>query len=137
MKKYLLILTVLLGSLFSVKAQNDQPGDETQRQQKIEALYVAYVTQQLALTPDEAQKFWPLHTQFANELKGIRNDMTELEKEQARLNIKKKYQENFNRVIGPVRCERFFRMGDEFKRRLIEQRNQRQQNGRPKLRRGQ
>jgi hypothetical protein len=137
MKKYLLILTVLLGSIFSVKAQDDQPGDGN-RQEKVQALYVAYVTQQLALTPEEAQKFWPLHTQFANELKGIRNDMPELEKEQARLNIKKKYQGNFSTVIGAARCERFFRMGDEFKRRLIEQRNQRQQNNqRPKLRRGQ
>jgi len=137
MKKYLLILTVLLGSLFSVKAQNDQPGDESNKQERIQALYVAYVTQQLALTPDEAQKFWPLHTQFANELKGIKNDMPELEKEQARLNVKKRYQDNFNKIIGAARCERFFRMDGEFKRRLIEQRNQRQQNLRPKLRRGQ
>ena len=135
MKKYLLILTLLLRNLSLVMAQNDQP-DENKRQEKIQALYVAYVTQQLALTPDEAQKFWPVHTQFANELKGIKTDLPELEQEQARLNIKKRYQDNFNKIIGVNRCERFFRMDGEFKRRLIEQmRNQRQNNNRPKLRR--
>lgn len=134
MKKYLLILTLLSGSFFIIKAQDGQPSDENQKQKRIEALYVAYVTQQLALTPDEAQKFWPVHTQFANELKGIKADLQELDKEQARLNIKKRYQENFNKIVGVNRCERFFRMDGEFKRRLIEQRNQ-HPNQRPKIRR--
>jgi len=137
MKKYLLILTVLLGGLFSVKAQNDQPGDENKKQERIKALYVAYVTEQLKLTPDEAQKFWPVHSQFENELKSVSKELPELPKQQAFLDIKKKYQENFNRILGVNRCERFFRMDGEFKRRLIEQRNQRQQNVRPKVRRGQ
>ena len=136
MKKYLLILTLLSGSFFIIKAQDGQPGDENQKQKRIEALYVAYVTQQLALTPDEAQKFWPVHTQFANELKGIKADLQELDKEQARLNIKKRYQENFNKIVGVNRCERFFRMDGEFKRRLLEHRNQ-LPNQRPKIRRGQ
>ena len=134
MKKYLLILTLLSGSFFIIKAQDGQPSDENQKQKRIEALYVAYVTQQLALTPDEAQKFWPVHTQFANELKGIKADLQELDKEQARLNIKKRYQENFNKIVGVNRCERFFRMDGEFKRRLLEQRNQ-HPNQRPKIRR--
>jgi hypothetical protein len=139
MKKYLLILTILLGSISVAFAQENQPGEDQAKQEKIQALYVAYVTQQLQLTPDEAQKFWPLHTQFANELKGIKPDLPELVKEEARLNIKKKYQENFSKVLGTNRCERFFRMNDEFKRKLRERlQNQRnnQQRQRP-IRRGQ
>lgn len=138
MKKYLLIFTLLAGSFTAVKAQDDQPGDELKRQEKIKALYVAYITDQLQLNPEEAQKFWPLHTQFENELKTVKHDMPELEKQQVVLNIKKRYQENFNRVLGPNRCERFYRMDGEFKRKLLERiRNQRQnQNQRPqKLRR--
>lgn len=136
MKKYLLILTFLLGS-FSVAFA--QEGEDVNKQEKIQALYVAYVTQQLQLTPDEAQRFWPLHTQFANELKGVNKDLPELAKEQARLDIKKKYQDNFVKVLGANRCERFFRMNDEFKRKLRERlQNQRnnQQRQRP-VRRGQ
>ena len=140
MKKCLLILTLLLGSFSVAFAQENQPGDDQAKQEKIQALYVAYVTQQLHLTPDEAQKFWPLHTQFANELKGVKHELPELVKEEARLNIKKKYQENFTKVLGTNRCERFFRMNDEFKRklrdRLQNQRNNNPQRQRP-VRRGQ
>ena len=133
MKKYLLILTLLLGSFSAVKAQNDQPVDETKKQEKIKALYVAYISQQLELNPEEAQKFWPVHTQFETELKGVKPDMPELEKQQVILNIKKRYQDNFNRILGPRRCERFFRMDGEFKHKLLER--IRNQNQRPKLRR--
>ena len=131
MKKYLLILTILLGSLTAVKAQDDQPGDDSKKLERIKALYVAYITQQLNLSPEEAQKFWPVHTQFEAELKGVRPELPELDKQQSVLNIKKRYQENFNRILGSNRCERFFRMDGDFKRKLLD--HVRNQNQRPKL----
>ena len=134
MKKYLLILTLVLGGVSFAKAQE---ADENKKVQDIKALYVAYVTKQLDLTPDEAQKFWPVHTQFENDIKSVNKDLPELQKQQAYLDVKKRYQENFNRIIGASRCDRFFRMDGEFKRKLLEIRNQRQQNVRPRLRRGQ
>jgi Skp family chaperone for outer membrane proteins len=138
MKKYILIATLLLGSFSMAFAQENQPGDEQTKQERIKALYVAYVTQQLQLTPDEAQKFWPVHTQFENDLKGVNKDLPELSKEQARLDIKKKYQDNFVKILGSGRCERFFKMNDEFKRKLRDRlQNQRNNPNRPKMRRGQ
>lgn len=140
MKKYLLILTLFLGGFLFAQAQEGQP-DEKKQQEKIKALYVAYVTEQLKLTPDEAQKFWPVHTQFENDLKAVDKNLPELPKQQAYLDVKKKYQDNFNKILGVNRCERFFRMDGEFKRRLldrIKQRNdQMRPNQRPRVRRGQ
>ncbi|MBL0182295.1 MAG: hypothetical protein IPP96_08360 [Chitinophagaceae bacterium] len=133
MKKYLLILTLVLGAFSFVKAQ-DQQGDEQNNQKKIKALYVAYVSEQLQLTPDEAQKFWPVHTQFENDIKAVNKELPELQKQQAYLDVKKRYQENFSRIIGTNRCERFFRMDGEFKRKLLDQYRQRN-NQRPRLRR--
>lgn len=124
MKKIVLIFSVLLSSFSIAFAQE---GDELTKQEKIRSLYVAYVTQQLALTPDEAQKFWPVHTQFENDLKAVNKDLPELPKQQARLDIKKRYQDNFNKILGVNRCERFFRMDGEFKRKLLD-RMQRQGN---------
>ena len=74
----------------AVKAQDDQPGDESKRQEKIKALYVAYISQQLELNPEEAQKFWPVHTQFETEIKGVKTDLPELVKQQPIMNIKKR-----------------------------------------------
>ena len=142
MKKYILILTLLFGGFSLAFAQDNQPGDDLARQERIKALYVAYVTQQLQLTPDEAQRFWPVHTQFETELKGVNKDLPELPKQQAFLDIKKKYQDNFVKIVGVNRCERFFRMSDEFKRKLRERvqkqrNNSPRQNQRPNMRRGQ
>lgn len=137
MKKYLLILTFLLGSFSAAFAQETQPADDMARQEKIKALYVAYVTQQLQLTPEEAQKFWPVHTQFENELKGVKNDLPELDKQQARLNIKKKYQDGFVKILGASRCDRFYGLRETFARKLVEKVQKRQNNQQRPLRRGQ
>jgi hypothetical protein len=142
MKKYILILTLLTGIFSMSFAQENQPVNDMAKQERIKALYVAYVTQQLALTPDEAQKFWPVHTQFENDLKGVKMDLPELDKQQVRLDIKKRYQDNFNKIIGTNRCERFFRMDGEFKRKLMDRvqkqgNNPPRPNQRPNMRRGQ
>lgn len=136
MKKYLILFAMLLGSITALKAQGDQPpGDNpAKRQETLKAMYVAYVTQQLNLNPEEAQKFWPVHAQFESELKAVNKEQPELDKQQAILNIKKRYQENFNKILGPNRCEHFFRLDGEFKRKLLDHvRNQAAQ--RPKFRR--
>ncbi len=121
MKKFILYLLLMMGTLSTVKAQ-DQPGeDPAKAEQRIEALYVAYVTKQLNLTEAEAQKFWPVHAEFKTEMKAANKpDMPELEREQAVLNIKKKYQDRFSKILGPNRTDNFFRTNDEFRKKLIE-----------------
>ncbi|MGC4101447.1 hypothetical protein [Ferruginibacter sp.] len=137
MKKFILIVTLCLGGFFAARAQDTQPGEETQRQEKIQALYVAYITQQLQLTPDEAKEFWPMHTQFTNELKAVKQDQPELDKQQAVLNIKKKYQAGFTKILGSNRCEQFYTIDRDFKKKLLERiRKQNPNIQRPKLRRG-
>ena len=141
MKKFLAIAIILMSCVAIAKAQDvqQQPADDNQRQEKIQALYVAYVTKQLDLTPEDAQKFWPVHTQFTNELKSVKQDLPELEKQQTILNIKKKYQDSFSKILGPNRCEHFFRLRDDFNKKLLERINKQranQQQVRPRLRRG-
>lgn len=130
MKKIVLVLSVMASSFFAATAQDTQVEDgDAKKNEKIQALYVAYVTKELNLTSDEAQKFWPVHNQFENELKGIKKGLPELDREQAVLNIKKKYQGNFNTLLGPTRCERLFRMRSVFQKRLMERLKNRRQVG--------
>jgi hypothetical protein len=37
--------------------------------EKIKQLYIAYITQEINLSEDEAEKFWPIHNQYDIELK--------------------------------------------------------------------
>jgi hypothetical protein len=137
MKKFLLYISFALVS-FTAAAQtqdvvvDDQPNPK--REEKIKALYVAYITQKLNLTPDEAQKFWPVHAQYEAELKMINaNTADELTKQQSVLNVKKKYQANFNKLLGQDRCNNFYRQDAAFREklrnRLKQMRQQRMNNG--------
>ncbi len=117
MKRFLLYIVFLLAA-FSAAAQ--QPGNP-KREEKIKALYVAYITQQLNLTPDEAQKFWPLHAQYESELQAINTGTTdELARQQAVLNVKKKYQPGFTKIVGSERVNNFYRQDAEFRKQLVE-----------------
>ncbi len=128
MKHILLFVFLLTGCISFGYAQEEEPNPQ-KKEQKIQALYVAYITQQLNLNEEEAQKFWPLHKQFDSDLKTIDLNMPELSRQQAVLDIKKRYQEKFTKVIGNNRTDDFYRKDAEFRKKLVERlRMMRQQN---------
>ena len=129
MKKFILYIPFVF-AIFSASAQADMEGIEQnpKKEEKIKALYVAYISQQLALTPDEAQKFWPVHAQYETELKNINQaNAGELDRQQAVLNVKKKYQGNFSRILGNERSNNFYRQDGEFRKKLVERLKQMRQ----------
>lgn len=126
--KQILLFILMVGFFTGAYAQDQQP-DDAKGQQKIEALYVAYITKTLNLNEEEAQKFWPVHAQFDAELKSVKLELPELDRQQQQLNIKKKYQDRFSKILGNDRTNDFFRKDGEFRKKLVEQlRNKRQQN---------
>jgi hypothetical protein len=70
--------------------------------ENIEALKVAFMTKHLNLNVDEAQKFWPAYNACMEELKKVRQEKKEdvLAFEEAALNIRKKYRNDFKKVLG-------------------------------------
>ena len=121
MKKFILYLGFVIAALGANAqvADADEQQPNPKKEKDIEALYIAYVSKQLQLTPEEAQKFWPIHAQYNEELKTInRNNLSEIDREQAVLNIKKKYVGNFSKVLGNERCNDFYRQDAAFRERL-------------------
>jgi len=45
-----------------------------EKQEKIKALKVAYITEQLELTADEAQKFWPIYNDYQEKQFDLRHE---------------------------------------------------------------
>lgn len=45
-----------------------------ERREKVKALKVAYITEQLELTSEEAQKFWPIYNAFSEKQSVLRNE---------------------------------------------------------------
>ena len=132
MKQFILYTTFIFAAFCAsaqVVAADGQ--DNPKKQEKIKALYVAYISQQLSLTPAEAEKFWPAHAQYEADLRDInKENLNELDRQQAVLNVKKKYQGNFNKILGNERSNSFYRQDAEFRKKLTDRLKQmRQQRG--------
>src|SRR5580704_14644885 len=109
MKRLLLLVSFAFSFLMGV-AQNGN---------RLEALKIAYITKRLDLSPEEAQKFWPIYNQYAEELKrarqdAIRNNKSEIELDESLLNIRKKYSVQFVQAISPQKIDIFFKSEKEF-----------------------
>lgn len=137
MKKLYLLLSFVCLVTFA-RAQEDIPAEK--KQQDIEALKVAFISKELELTPDEAQKFWPVYNQYSKELKTIiKEDEDIIDRDEKVLNLRKKYRDQFTKVLGQQRMNRIFNAEGKFRQLLIRSmRNQNQRNkaNRPLLRRG-
>lgn len=119
MKKLYMIL--LLGCFtVAVKAQDAEPDLSDKKQQDIQALKVAFISKELELTPDEAQKFWPVYNQYEKEVDDAsRNNADVIIKEQKVLDVKKKYQGQFGKILGPQRMNRMYGAEGRFRKLLI------------------
>ena len=120
MRKLLALILVVCTSLCSL-AQTGPDSTRKGKLQKVKAIYVAYMTQELSLTETEAQKFWPVCNEYEKELRAThKGNLDEISKEEAILNIRKKYQERYIKILGKDRTNTFFRKDAEFKKRMVD-----------------
>jgi hypothetical protein len=120
MKKIFLLLVFSGFALFASAQDDQQPLVATKTQQDIEALKVAFLSKQLNLTPEEAQQFWPVYNQYAAELKDIiKTDQDVLDRDERVLNLRKKYKDQFVKILGADRLNTLFEAEGRFHRLLI------------------
>ena len=127
MKKFVLITLLAFGS-FWVTAQ---------RGEKIQALKIAFITQKLGLSAEEAQRFWPVYGQYENDMKSILGDnpnVDVIETEEKVVNIRKKYRPEFANIVGQDRTNRLFIAEREFRGVLLQHLKNRNNEQRPLLR---
>jgi len=120
--KRLLLLSVFFFAVFFSSAQNGN---------RIEVLKIAFITKKLDLTPEEAQKFWPVYNQYSAELKKAQQDAfqrnkTEIELDETLLNIRKKYSSQFLTALPPQKVDLFFKSEKEFGRYVQKELERRQ-----------
>ena len=121
------LIWVLLPILFTANTFAQGPGDDKEKDDKIEALKVGFITQELNLSSTEAEKFWPVYNEMEAKMKEIRqntrkinNELREseekisnddakkklntlFENDQKELDLKKEYSEKFIKIIGEKR----------------------------------
>jgi hypothetical protein len=139
MKKLLMMWLMLFGVIAMAVAQDNNADDEKNGGGRIEAMKIGWLTKKLNLTPEEAQKFWPIYNQYTAEIRKTRSDARankteEIKVQEQMLNIRKKYDGEFGKAFSKEKVNTFFRVEREFlaeiQKRIMERRQQAQPNRR-------
>lgn len=143
--KFNLPQLLIIGLILLIPAKNFAQSVSTttaeQKKEKIEAQKVAFITQKLDFTPEEAQKFWPVYNEydaqkeilnkaFQKKVKAYKNSsqttagadsllLAEIEHDQALLDLKKTYISKFKAVISSEKIVQLNQAEREFKKMLL------------------
>jgi hypothetical protein len=125
---------MICGIGLSAAAQSNEPNSQQASGGRLEAYKIAYLTKMLNLSPEEAQRFWPVYNQYSNEIRETRQNAkqsgeSEINTEEKVLNIRKKYNGDFVKALGSGRANDFFKAEKQFgqyvNRELMERRENR------------
>ncbi len=125
------------------------PTQDPKVRDKIQAARVAYITDQLELTPQEAEKFWPIYREFAEKRKTIREQLKasqqtldpsktteqnekeivdrQFQMKQQELNLEKDYSGRLLKVISAQKLRTLPEAERQFRQMIFDQIQRRQQ----------
>jgi hypothetical protein len=143
-------LLVLLSS--PAWAQDEDGGPEQPKgavRERIQAARVAYITEQLALTPEEAEKFWPIYREFTDKRRETEKQLRHARKyppadktaeendralvelglkiKQQQLDLEKEYSEKLLKVIPAQKVRMLPEVEQNFRKLVFDQIRQRRQ----------
>ena len=125
--------------------------DHREKREKVKALKVAYITEQLELTSDEAQKFWPIYNKYDGKIMDLKEAQMKLrhqkrngtdeealkkieeaeEKEAEVMVLKKKMRAELIPVISAEKVLKLEQLEQEFHKKLLEKLKERRGNRPP------
>ncbi len=135
---YTLIFVLFSAALF---AQNDEA------LRKIESAKIALITERLNLTPEQAEKFWPVYNEYFNRQREVRSEYTQLRKtidpktateeenrqllelgmqvKERQLQLEREYSERMLGVISNRQMVNLRKAEEDFRKMLVERVRQR------------
>lgn len=149
--KHIFLLTLILFSAsFGSLAQEDlelPPQMDPKVREKVEATRIALISNRLGLTPEQAEKFWPVYREFAQKRGAVRSEFQNAhrnmdpknpnpEKQQALINLglqlkqreldlEKDYSGRILRVISAQQLINLRRAEQDFRQMILNQLQQR------------
>lgn len=118
-----------------------------EKMEKIKAMKVAFITNELALTPDESAKFWPLYNDFETKQKTLRREMASSyknrrqsgpmenlsekdaavalakmeENEEQMHQLRRKFVADLRNVLPPAKILKLKKAEEDFNKKLLQQ----------------
>jgi len=129
---------LLLNISISAQTNNSTPAE---KKAKLDAWHTAFLTSEMQLTTEEAQKFWPIYNEYKVEMENLEKPVKavgktieqmsdaelrqmiykELDNEQQRVNMNKKYIDRFLTILPAIKIVRLKKAEREFKKMVLEQ----------------
>ncbi len=144
MKRAIVTAVMMFGLMAAATAQREAAAE------RIEAFKVAFFTQKLQLTTEEAQAFWPLYNEYERKREALRKEMKpstrpelmsdeelrahlykQLDTEARLVALRREYFEKFMEVLPLRKVATIPQAEQQFKRKLLEELRNRQQTDRP------
>jgi len=144
MKKILTISLILAACI--AMAQKPNQGNA---KSKLESARIALITERLGLTPSQAQQFWPIYNEYAEQRRSIQLEYRQarqgldldklseaqsralvkarIEGKQRQLNLESKYSERLTKVISTRQLVALKRAEDDFRQMIIRRLEQRRE----------
>ena len=134
----LCLLAVL--PLAAAYAQRGGGGQRQERLSQLENARIAYLTEKIALTPDQAQKFWPLYNEFTAKRRDLNRRLRQIRPAEAdglsdqqlrdnlnqsfalrqqEITLEKDYFDKFQRVITVRQVGKLFLAERQFTREVL------------------
>jgi hypothetical protein len=132
---------------FPAVGQDDDDLPQVQHKKvrdRIEAARIAYITDQLELTPEEAEKFWPIYREFTQQRREIRRQLRQttrsahpdktdqeivdqqFEMKQKELDLEKEYSGRLLKVISARKLRSLPQAERRFRQMILDQIQRRQ-----------
>jgi hypothetical protein len=147
------IITIAIMAIITNQAMGQGPIREAAKE-KIKARKVAFITEKINLSVEEAQIFWPLYNEYEghketlqrekadilkkivaeyndtdeSELEQLSDEFVEMQVKEAQLS--KEYHEEFKKVLPVRKVLKLYKAENEFKRYLLEELQKRRENRR-------
>jgi len=136
MKNILVLWSLFFLMVSFAQAQQDHRSKE----ERIKAVKIAFITEELQLTAEESQRFWPVYNEMQNELKAIKKEgksngrpnlevMSDQELsdwldkqlilEENKFAVKRKYIQKFKTVISVRKVVKLIGVEKRFKKELL------------------
>jgi len=138
----IITLTLIIGSFIATAQSEDAL-------KKIESAKIALITERLDLTPEQAEKFWPIYREYGAKRKEIRKEFQTIRKDfdpnsaseeenkkmlelgnsvrENQLNLEKEYSQRILKVISSRQLNNLRRAESDFKEMLLKRIKNRQQ----------
>jgi Spy/CpxP family protein refolding chaperone len=133
--------------IISTLSFGQRPNGQAQAGEKIKAMKVGMITNELRLTESQAEKFWPVYNAYADEKNKIHQQVRKLSRnngenqsdaeaiknqdrilalQQSELDVTKKYRDSFMKVITPQQYSSLLATERKFNQMLLDKLKERQ-----------